>query len=957
MDASSASSTELVNEGRTAFRAENYVVSERVFLQALSAGADEADCRLHLARIYNHLKDWNKALEHWQWLRSHKPGTLEPELQVARALFRLKRYAEALDRFKVVLTMAPAHAEAEQRVHEIEGMRDDEGALQTPRKVRPLAAASMAEARTAFKAGDHQQSEALFLRALEEGGDEPVCRLHLARIYNLERDWPRAVQQWTWLRDHDPAKVEPHLQVARGQFQLKRYDDAAAAFKEVLKRQAGHTEAQASLRRIAVIQEPETFGDDLADADSWMSLVPTETRWELSTDVLGAGCEAIEALIDRAHRQTSALAELIGAYGASDGELSGRRQLYASQSAARLDELTDQLRSAKRTMRSIASRTQRMLEAFGELSGRKLPATPSVKQPLPRAAWRDLLVKTALDIHRAHGLKLALSWLFREALVEDRASVFADLATALRETDRRAAVRLFWLSYGTNPTPAMAERTASKMFQAGDLANAGALVKAAPVATASPFVVEMRSSASIFRTGIEIPDPPEAGVAGKRTAYVASGSLPYQVAGYTIRTHQLVTGLVRAGVDCLCFTRPGFPWDRPRAMASGLPVPSRQAVGEVTYVHSPLPDSAHSHPERTVEEASAVLERQFRSHGIGLVQAASNSRNALPALLAARRVGAKFIYEVRGLWELTAASRFAGWEETERYKLDRGLEVLVASKADHVLTITRGVAEELIKDGVSPERLSLLPNAVDPEAFKPLPKNRPLMNRLGLTDEDFTSVYAGSLTNYEGLDDLIVAVSLLRRDGMQARLVIAGDGAARAGLESLAADRGLTGAVTFVGRVRPDEIGDYLSVADVAPIPRKPFKVCMVVSPLKPFEAMSMEKAVVLSDLPALREIVADGVTGLICKPADPGDLAMVLGRLGSDPALRDRLGRAAREWVVTHRSWAENAIRLKHLYRGLDGTLVEAADDSEAAWDTNHLFRPRGDSSRRLPEAESRLA
>lgn len=945
MDDPSTSSAALIHEGRSAFKSENYALGERLFVQALSTGADEPYCRLHLARIYNHLKDWSKALEHWQWLRSHEPGKLEPELQVARALFRLKRHAEALDRFKVVLTVAPGHAEAEQRVREIEGMRDDEGALQAPRKVRPLAAASMEQGRAAFKAGDHQQSEALFLRALEEGGDEPVCRLHLARIYNLERDWPRAVQQWTWLRDHDPAKVEPHLQVARGQFQLKRYDDAVMAFNEVLKLQSDHAEAQESLQRIGVIQEQEAFADDLAKLDSWMSLVPTEMRWTLSTDVLGAGSEAIGALIDHAHRQTSALAELINAFGASDGELSGPRQRYALQSSMRLDELAEQLRNAKRTMRSIIDRTQKMFEEFAELNGQDLPVRRSIKQSLPRAAWRDMLVKAALDIHRAHGLKPTLSWLFREAQVGDRATVLADLATALRETDRNAAVRLFWLSYGVNPTPAVAERTASKMFQAGDLSNAGALVKAAPVTAASPFVVEMRSSAAIFRTGIEISDPPETSITNERTAYVASGSLPYQVAGYTVRTHQLVTGLVRAGVDCTCFTRPGFPWDRPRAMASGLPVPSRQAVGDVTYVHSPLPDTAHSHPERAVEEASAVLEHQFRSHGIGLVQAASNSRNALPALLAARRVGAKFIYEVRGLWELTAASRFAGWEETERYKLDRSLEVLIASKADHVLTITRGVAEELIKDGVPPERLSLLPNAVDPEAFKPLPKNRALMSRLGLTDEDFTSVYAGSLTNYEGLDDLIVALSLLRRDGMRARLVIAGDGVARAGLESLAADRGLTEAVTFVGRVRPDEIEDYLSVADVAPIPRKPFKVCMVVSPLKPFEAMSMEKAVVLSDLPALREIVTDGVTGLLCKPADPADLAVVLGRLGADPVLRNRLGRAAREWVLTYRSWARHAIRLKRLYHGLAGSFVEPGSDPEADRDVTQMLRA-GESS-----------
>lgn len=67
----------------------------------------------------------------------------------------------------------------------------------------------------------------------------------------------------------------------------------------------------------------------------------------------------------------------------------------------------------------------------------------------------------------------------------------------------------------------------------------------------------------MFLHRVKIPDRQEVAAVGSRAAYVASGSLPFQVAGYAVCTHQLLMGLVRTGVDCVCFTRPGYPWDRP----------------------------------------------------------------------------------------------------------------------------------------------------------------------------------------------------------------------------------------------------------------------------------------------------------------------------------------------------------------------------------------------------------
>lgn len=857
-----------------------------------------------------------------------RPAGLEPHL-LANGSVPSDRTADADPETDESASTSPEQTEARGGLHKAES-----APASSPNQPIVIAqgdahngVALLNEGRSAFKAQNYPRSEENLLAALRAGADESECRLHLARIYNLEQEWQKALEQWIWLRDHNPTEAEPHLQIARAQFRLGQYAEARAGFEEILRGDPDHAEARQLLARIAAIDAEQVAGRDWDDGADWLSIIPADTRWLIARELLLVSIGSLENMVGAAAQHTSAIANVVDAYGGAAGELNGHRQLYGLQTTAIIEKLTVQLREAKRSIREIKRRTDKILETFVKYTANPMAGGPLLKVPFPRADWRDSIVRLALGIYQEHGFEAALSWLYRTGLVEDRPVILADFGAALRDIDRGGAIRAYWMAYGAAPSARMAERMASRMFQLGDLSNCGALIRAAPAVSSSPVITEMRSSVALFKNGVALPSlaTSEASARPGRLAYVASGSLPFQAVGYTIRTHQLLTALIGAGVECVCFTRPGYPWDRPRALTSGIAIEQENRIGNVTYMHTPLPDADRA-PETLVEQMSSALEAHFRTFQPAVVQAASNSRNALPALIAAHRVGAKFVYEVRGLWELTAASRFAGWEATERYELDRRLEVLVATHADHVLTITNGVAHELARDGVAPEKLSLLPNAVDPEAFRPIEKNRALMTELGLHDDDFTAVYAGSLTNYEGLDDLIIALSLMRNQGVRTRLVIAGDGEARQELEEVAAAHGMIQHVQFLGRIRPDAIEAYVSLADVVAIPRKPFKVCEVVTPLKPFEAMSMAKPVVLSDLPALREIVSDGKTGLLCRPADPASLANTLMRLAQDPQLRTELGQAAREWIIAHRSWSENAAGLIKFYEQISGPFAHPA-------------------------------
>jgi glycosyltransferase involved in cell wall biosynthesis len=124
--------------------------------------------------------------------------------------------------------------------------------------------------------------------------------------------------------------------------------------------------------------------------------------------------------------------------------------------------------------------------------------------------------------------------------------------------------------------------------------------------------------------------------------------------------------------------------------------------------------------------------------------------------------------------------------------------------------------------------------------------------------------------------------------------------------------------VTFTGRVPHEEVEAYYSLVDVAPFPRLPQPVTELVSPLKPFEAMAMEKAVIASDVHALTEIVQHEHTGLLFEKGNASSLADALLRFIDGGGLRAECGRTARTWVEKERDWSSISQTLDETYRTL---------------------------------------
>ena len=392
-------------------------------------------------------------------------------------------------------------------------------------------------------------------------------------------------------------------------------------------------------------------------------------------------------------------------------------------------------------------------------------------------------------------------------------------------------------------------------------------------------------------------------------------SLPYTSVGYATRSHGLIGGMQAAGCDVRVYTRSGFPFDF-KPELEGQDIPSSDVVDGVEY-HRVLESGRRGNSESEyLLGCVRAYERVLREEQPEVVHAASNYVTALPALIAARRLGLPFIYEIRGFWEITRSSRDSEFENSTRYALMRHFEGLVTRHADHVFTLTSAMKEELMRRGVEESKITLVHNGVDPERFVPAAPQMALAERLGLPSGVPVIGYVGSFVDYEGLDDLVTAGVMLARRGIDFRMLLVGDGAELPRLRELVVREGVADRVLLTGRVPHDEVEAYYSLIDICPFPRKPWEVCELVSPLKPFEAMAMEKAVVVSSTHALREIVEDGENGLVFEKGSASSLAASLERLLADTALRKRLARAGRAWTLQNRTWGEGGRVVVEGYR-----------------------------------------
>jgi len=394
-----------------------------------------------------------------------------------------------------------------------------------------------------------------------------------------------------------------------------------------------------------------------------------------------------------------------------------------------------------------------------------------------------------------------------------------------------------------------------------------------------------------------------------RVLHILDHSLPLH-SGYTFRTRAILKSLEAKGVEVRGITGARHP-----AGSKGA-----ETCDDLTFHRAPFDPSGPPglREWREIESLRAGIERLAQEWRPDVLHAHSPALCGMAGLRASRRLGIPFVYEIRAFWEDAAVGNGTGSEGSLKYRLTRALENRVVAGADAVFTICHGLRDDLTARGHDGSKIRLSPNGVDLTLFgDPPPRDDALAASIGI-DEGPVIGFIGSFYDYEGLDDLIAAMPLLRQRHPGARLLMVGGGPMESKLRAQAAASVASDAIVFAGRVPHDDVERYYSLIDVLAYPRKKSRLTDLVTPLKPLEAMAERKIVAASNVGGHRELIEDGVTGLLFPPDDPAAMADALaGFIDARerwPAMRE----AGYAHVEQHHDWGRNVVRYLDIYRDL---------------------------------------
>ena len=251
--------------------------------------------------------------------------------------------------------------------------------------------------------------------------------------------------------------------------------------------------------------------------------------------------------------------------------------------------------------------------------------------------------------------------------------------------------------------------------------------------------------------------------------------------------------------------------------------------------------------------------------------------------------------------------------------LSRWLERFVYAHARHITVLSEGFRANLLRKGVPPEKLTVIPNFVDVDFIRPLPRNNGFRHRFGL-DGRFVVLYAGNLGHSQNLEHVLECAALLQ-DQDDIAFVIVGNGSRKPYLEAQARQMGLCN-VRFIPFQPREDVPDIYAAADISLVPlRKGIALDSV--PSKVYTIMASARPVVAAVDPGSDawNLVEQAQCGLCVEPESPHALAEAIRALYADPALRERLGRNGREHVVQHYTRQAVARRYHELLTSLVGT------------------------------------
>jgi glycosyltransferase involved in cell wall biosynthesis len=346
---------------------------------------------------------------------------------------------------------------------------------------------------------------------------------------------------------------------------------------------------------------------------------------------------------------------------------------------------------------------------------------------------------------------------------------------------------------------------------------------------------------------------------------------------------------------------------------------SRELVDGVEFEWLKLPRYDGNGVRRAANIVAFAAQLRARSRALAdgfrpdiVIASSTHPLDIYGARAAARRSGARLVFEVHDLWPLTPVELGGMSPRHPFIRLLARAERDACTSADTVVSILPAADRHLVACGMPAERYVHVPNGIsiaEADAGEPLPAEQAELARSLRVEGRFLVGYAGGIGLANAIDDLVSAAERLR--DAPVTFLIWGDGPARPAVEQQAAEAGLAN-VRFLGRIPKSAVRSALEACDALALGWKRRSIYRFgVSPNKLFDYMAAARPIVHATS-APGDPVAECGCGVSVEAEDPDALALAIERLAAMPATeRAEIGARGRRQAEQHHDYPILAERL----------------------------------------------
>lgn len=244
----------------------------------------------------------------------------------------------------------------------------------------------------------------------------------------------------------------------------------------------------------------------------------------------------------------------------------------------------------------------------------------------------------------------------------------------------------------------------------------------------------------------------------------------------------------------------------------------------------------------------------------------------VPALILKKLKRIPYIFEVRDLWP-EVPIQMGGLNNKLLQNLAVWFERVIYKNAKHIITLSPGMFNGVVKHSVDKIKVSMIPNMAKTDKFWPRKSNDKLCNKLGISADKFNVIHFGAMGIANGLEYIIQAAKVAQDQNVNnLEFIFLGDGKVENSLKCMVNNLKLNN-VTFLGSYPMSETSDIVNCCDVSLVTFADIPILRTNSPNKLFDSLSAGKPIIVNSCGWTKEMVEQNKCGLYADPSSPEEL------------------------------------------------------------------------------------